>query len=155
MFIMSFILTANGRAPLEPYYGRYIGNFTEFAHKIMVRVFFCSLKLNPHILFTSMQCNTLTENVMQCFRSSRVMCMQWTNRHYSSKVSLMMAPDPMHSSGSVKPLDLVQRDILSHIPRNILAGNSNFIAFFFSLFSVAVHSKLSFLIPHSSFRLQQ
>lgn len=43
MFIMSFILTANGRAPLEPYYGRYIGNFTEFAHKIMVRVFFFAL----------------------------------------------------------------------------------------------------------------
>lgn len=31
-----FPIAANGRAPLEPYYGRYIGNFTEFAHKIKV-----------------------------------------------------------------------------------------------------------------------
>lgn len=29
---------ANGRAPLEPYYGRFIGNFTEFAHKIKVHI---------------------------------------------------------------------------------------------------------------------
>lgn len=55
MFIMSFILTANGRAPLEPYYGRYIGNFTEFAHKIMVRLSFCSLKFNPHIHLDALQ----------------------------------------------------------------------------------------------------
>lgn len=34
LFVSNFHLTANGRAPLEPYYGRYIGNFTEFAHKI-------------------------------------------------------------------------------------------------------------------------
>lgn len=29
---------AKGRAPLEPYYGRYIGPFTEFAHKIKVQL---------------------------------------------------------------------------------------------------------------------
>lgn len=33
-----FLFLANGRAPLEPYYGRYIGNFTEFAHKIKVNL---------------------------------------------------------------------------------------------------------------------
>lgn len=30
------MFTAKARAPLEPYYGRYIGPFTEFAHKIKV-----------------------------------------------------------------------------------------------------------------------
>ncbi|XP_055306953.1 protein Skeletor, isoforms B/C isoform X1 [Sitodiplosis mosellana] len=34
IFATICISHANGRAPLEPYYGRYIGNFTEFAHKI-------------------------------------------------------------------------------------------------------------------------
>lgn len=32
------LLLAKGRAPLEPYYGRYIGPFTEFAHKIKVKI---------------------------------------------------------------------------------------------------------------------
>lgn len=41
MILISFplfqnMLLAKGRAPLEPYYGRYIGPFTEFAHKIKV-----------------------------------------------------------------------------------------------------------------------
>lgn len=45
--LVIFLLPANGRAPLEPYYGRYIGNFTEFAHKIKV-----CLSLDYYISFT-------------------------------------------------------------------------------------------------------
>lgn len=43
MMILTFFsfqntFSAKGRAPLEPYYGRYIGPFTEFAHKIKVQL---------------------------------------------------------------------------------------------------------------------
>lgn len=58
----------------------------------------------------------------------------------------MMAPDRMHSSGWEKHQDLVQKDILYHIQRNTLAGESNFIAFSILLFFflLVVHTKLSF-----------
>lgn len=39
MFLFLFKkFTVNSRAPLEPYYGRYIGPFTEFGHKIKVTI---------------------------------------------------------------------------------------------------------------------
>lgn len=99
-----------------------------------------------------------------CFR---VMYTQSMNRHYSSMVSLMMALDRMHSSGSEKHLDPAPKDTLFHIPRNTLAGNFprfNFVVSFFSfdcmmilivqfrdsLSSIqSLCSKLSFLISHS------
>lgn len=37
-FPFQYMFVAKGRAPLEPYYGRHIGPFMEFAHKIKVQL---------------------------------------------------------------------------------------------------------------------
>lgn len=40
-YMMAYFIGINARAPPEPYYGRTIGQFTDFAHGIRVKMMSC------------------------------------------------------------------------------------------------------------------
>lgn len=49
MYVNLFLIPADGRAPPEPYYGRFIGQFTNFAHGIKVS---CHRLRDIYLLYT-------------------------------------------------------------------------------------------------------
>lgn len=115
IFIFPFAsnVAVNSRAPLEPYYGRYIGPFVEFGHKIKVSRHFENISTIPD------ECSFMIFS----FLIYRVMYMQLTNQHYISKDLYTMALAQMHSFGLEKRIDQVQKDTLYHILKSTSAGN--------------------------------
>lgn len=159
---MCFLFLANGRAPLEPYYGRLIGPFTEFAHKIKVHCYwYCSLFLfslffflsrNPYqiqaeiisIYLLSFACLPLYIGRCVCCRRIDIIYQRFRLRWYRTWCILLGWKNTTAKSRRIH--HTISRRIHRQVISNFIAFRSSSI-FILYFFVVVVHSKLPFLIP--------